>query len=438
MPFNCLIMGAAGRDFHDFLTFFRRRPEFVLRAFTATQIPFISERRFPTALAGPEYADGVPIHLEEELPELIRRYAIDFVFFAYSDIPYADLMHRQSIAQAAGASFVVLGPRHTELTASKPVVSVTAVRTGAGKSPLSQHLALALRSQGKQVAVLRHPMPYGNLEKQGVQRFATAADLDLHQCTIEEREEYLPYVEMGVPLFAGVDYESILRAAEAEADVILWDGGNNDLPFVHPDVSIVVADALRPGHELGFYPGEANLRRADIVVVNKVASAKPEAVKQVRDNTARVNPGAEVIEADLDVRVDDGARMAGKRVLLVEDGPTLTHGGMSWGAARVAADRHGAAAIVDPRPHAVGSIADTFAAYPHLGAVLPALGYSERQRAELTETIRACAPDLVIDGSPARIESLSPVPVVRVHYAFAQQSGRPVAERVIERLGKVG
>lgn len=432
MSHRCIVMGAAGRDFHDFATFLRdRNREFEVVCFTATQIPFIESRRFPAALAGPDYPEGIPIELEDELPRLIREHDIAFVFLSYSDLAYEDVMHKASIVQAAGASFALLGPRHTQLESKLPVLSVTAARTGAGKSPISQAIARSLTDAGRKVGILRHPMPYGDLEKQSVQRFAVPEDLDRHECTIEEREEYEPYLEMGLTLFAGVDYARILAAAEEEADVILWDGGNNDTSFVRAGLSIVVLDALRPGHELRYYPGETNLRMADVLVLNKIANAKPEDLEALRASAAAANPDALVIEADLEVKADDPSAIAGKRVLVVEDGPTLTHGGMSYGAGLLAAEAEGAAEIIDPRPHAVGTIAEAFAKFPHVGRVLPALGYSEEQRAELHATIEACNPDVVVDASPARLDRLLELdrPLVRVRYRFAQRSGPDLLEK---------
>jgi len=438
---RCIVMGAAGRDFHDVQTFFRERPEFRVVAFTAAQIPFIERRSFPRELAGPAYEADIPIHLEAELPRLVREHEVDFVFLAYSDLAHEEVMHKASIAQAAGAGFALLGPRHTQLRSSRPVVSVTAVRTGAGKSPLTQAIARHLVGRGVRTAVLRHPMPYGDLRRQAVQRFATEADLTRAECTIEEREEYEPYVEAGLVVFAGVDYRAVLAAAEREAEAVLWDGGNNDYPFLRPDLSIVVADALRPGHEASYYPGETNLRMADVVVVNKVSGATPEALALVRRNVNELAPGATVVESDLSITVEDAERIRGRRVLVVEDGPTVTHGGMAHGAGLVAARRHGAE-VIDPRPFAVGTVAEAYRRYTHIGPVLPALGYSEAQRHELEETVRRSGADLVLDASPARLDRFLElrVPVVRVRYAFEQRSGPPllglVAAAVERRLGR--
>jgi len=438
--YNCIVMGAAGRDFHVFLSFLKGNENFRVKAFTATQIPFISERKFPRSLAGPGYDDDIPIYDESELPRLIRQYDVDFVFFAYSDISHADLMHKASLVQAAGASFVIAGPDHTQLAARKPVVSITATRTGAGKSPLTQFLARYLTDRGKRVAVIRHPMPYGNLAMQAVQRFVTPEDLDEQECTIEEREEYAPYVDMGIPIYAGVDYQGILDASSKEADVVLWDGGNNDFSFIRPDLDIVVVDALRAGHEIDYFPGEVNFRRADILVISKVRSAAPEAVQGIRERARALNPNAAICTSGLEILVDDPQSMAGKKVLVVEDGPTVTHGGMAYGAGTVAAGKHGAIAV-DPRPYAVGTIADTYAAYPHMGAILPAMGYSEAQREALEQTIRNCVKAegiaCVVNGSPARLERVIDldVPLVSVRYRFEQLDGQPIEERVMTLLG---
>lgn len=435
-PLNCLILGAAGRDFHDFQTFFRDRSDFRVRGFTAAQIPFIEQREFPASLTGPAYAHALPIFSESRLPELIRELDIDFCFLAYSDLSHAEVMHKASLVQACGAGFALLGPRHTQYVAGRPVVSVTAVRTGAGKSPLSQWLARELTATGLRVGILRHPMPYGDLEQQIVQRFATWDDLDRYGCTIEEREEYEPYVEQGLIIYAGVDYGRIIAAAQAESDVLLWDGGNNDFSFLRPTLSIVVADALRPGHETQYYPGETNLRSADVVVINKVGSARPEDVAAVRRTVAEVRAQAVVLEADLELEVDRPELLSGRRVLVIEDGPTLTHGGMSYGAGTLAARRAGAAELVDPREHAVGSLARAFRDFPHLGAVLPALGYSAEQRSELAQTIAASGADVVVDASPCRIDRLFPVslPLVRVRYRFRQVAGPSLLECVREAI----
>jgi predicted GTPase len=428
-------MGAAGRDFHNFLSFLKGNPHFRVVAFTATQIPFIDQRSFPQSLAGAEHASDIPIHDESELPELIRTLGIDFVFFAYSDISHDELMHRASMVQAAGASFVMLGPAQTQLQARTPVISVTATRTGAGKSPLTQWLARNLSGMGLRVAAIRHPMPYGNLEVQRVQRFASHADLSAHNCTIEEREEYEPYVEMGIPIYAGLDYRAILETAQADADVVLWDGGNNDFSFMRPDLDIVVVDSLRAGHEIDYYPGEVNFRRADVLVISKAGSAKPGDIEDIRTRAADLNPGASICTADLEISVEDPARLEGQRALVVEDGPTVTHGGMAYGAGTVAARANGAEPV-DPRPYARGSIRDTFVANPHLEHVLPAMGYSELQRQELRDTIHACCEaegaSLVVDACPGRLDRIITleVPIVRVRYSFTQLDGPPLLEVV--------
>ncbi len=432
MTDRCIVMGAAGRDFHDFLTFLRERPQLKVVCFTAEQIPFIDARTFPASLAGPHYPDGIPIEPESELARLIAEHDVDYVFLSYSDLAHEEVMHKASIVQAAGASFALLGPKHTQLVSRRPVVSVTAARTGSGKSPISQAIARRLADRGVRAAVLRHPMPYGDLAKQAVQRFATPADLDLHACTIEEREEYEPYLDLGLTIWAGVDYRRILAAAEEEAELILWDGGNNDTSFLRADLSVVVLDALRPGHETRYYPGETNLRLADVLVLSKAGQASPEALASLRATAARANPDAVVIEADLVVHAHPEGAIRGRRALVVEDGPTITHGGMPSGAGMIAALAGGAAEIVDPRPHALGTIAKAYASYPHIGPVLPALGYSDAQRRELEETIARAAPDVVVDGSPAHLDRLLAisVPIVQVGYRFAQRSGPDLFARV--------
>jgi len=434
--FNCLIMGAAGRDFHNFQTFFRDRPEFRVRAFTATQIPYIDQRHFPRSLAGPLYDADIPIYPESQLSELIHTLDIDWVFLAYSDLPHVEVMHKASWVESCGASFALLGPRHTQLVAQIPVIAVTAVRTGAGKSPLSQWLAAELLTRDLRAGVLRHPMPYGNLEQQAVERLASFDDLRRFDCTVEEREEYEPYIERGMVVFAGVDYARILAAATAESDVILWDGGNNDFSFVRPTVGICVADALRPGHETSYYPGETNLRMADIVVINKVRGAAAGAVREIRERVVEYNPRAKVIEADLEVEVDRPEALVGRKVLVVEDGPTLTHGGMAYGAGMIAARRYGAQTLVDPRPAAVGSIAAALRDFPHLDRVLPALGYSDAQRRDLAATIEASGADVVLDASPCRLDRLLDLklPLVRARYRFQQVSGEPLLDLVLGRL----
>ena len=384
-----LIMGAAGRDFHNFNVAFRDNPAYQVVAYTAAQIPNIEGRTYPPELAGKLYPEGIPIYAEGQLDVLIRDLAVDQVIFAYSDVPHEYVMHKASEVVAAGADFRLMGTKQTMIEADVPVISVCAVRTGCGKSQTSRRISIILREMGKRLVVVRHPMPYGNLVKQACERFADYDDLDRYECTIEEREEYEPHLDHGTVVYAGVDYERILRQAEQEAEIILWDGGNNDLPFYKPDLHIVVADPHRAGHELRYYPGEANLRMADVVVINKIDTADWDAVEEVRRNITAVNPGAIVIDAASPIFVDDPQAIRGRKVLVVEDGPTLTHGGMAYGAGVVAAKRFGAAEIVDPRPYAVGSIARTFAKYPDTGPILPAMGYSNEQVQELERTINA-------------------------------------------------
>jgi predicted GTPase len=397
---NVIIMGAAGRDFHNFNVFFRDNRQFRVTAFTATQIPDIEGRRYPAVLAGELYPDGIPIHDEEDLSRLIREDKVDQVFFSYSDTPHAYVMHQASLVQAAGASFVLLGPDETMIKSSRPVVSVCAVRTGCGKSQTTRKIALLLKEKGRRVVAIRHPMPYGDLARQAVQRFAAYEDMIQHECTIEEMEEYEPHIKNGIVVYAGVDYGAILEQAEQEADIVLWDGGNNDIPFYRSDLEIVVVDPHRPGHELLYYPGETNFRRADVLVINKMDTAPAEGVAEVKANIQRFNPSAVVVEANSTIHVPEGDEIAGKTVLVVEDGPTLTHGGMKYGAGIVAAEKYGAAHIVDPRPSAVGSIKATFEKYDHLDRVLPAMGYGDEQMAELAETIDRTECDLVISGTP--------------------------------------
>ena len=401
-----IIMGAAGRDFHDFATVFRDDPFVRVVAFTAAQIPGIDARRFPAELAGHHYPDGIPVHPEADLERLVADLDVDEVVFSYSDLSHEEVMHRASRVLATGAGFRLVGPRASMLTSHRPVVAVTAVRTGAGKSPTSRRIGTLLTEQGFRVVLIRHPMPYGDLARMRVQRFASLADIDAADPTIEEREEYEPAVRAGLTVYAGVDYASILHHAEAEADVILWDGGNNDLPFVRPDVHVVVVDPLRPGHELTHHPGEANLRMADIIVVNKVDVALLDDVQQVVRNVNEVNPTATIVEAASPVTLDDGPSLAGATVLVVEDGPTLTHGGMAYGAGTVAARQAGVAQILDPRPYAVGSIADTYGTWPTIGAVLPAMGYGDAQVRDLEATIRASGCDAVVSGTPSDLGRL--------------------------------
>jgi predicted GTPase len=412
-----LIMGAAGRDFHNFNTAYRDDPDIEVVAFTATQIPFIDDRTYPAALAGPRYPDGISIHDEGELVELIRTKEVDDVVFSYSDVSHEFVMHQASKVIAAGANFVLLGPEATFLDAKVPVVAVTAVRTGVGKSQTTRAIAGFLKEAGKKVVAVRHPMPYGDLAAQRVQRYAELADLDRYETTIEEREEYEPHIISGTVIYAGVDYGDILAQAQEECDVLLWDGGNNDLPFYRPTVHIVLVDPLRPGHELRYHPGEANLRMADVILVAKMDSATPEQVAQLDRTIASVNPEATVVKANSKVTVDDPDAIRGKRVLVVEDGPTLTHGEMKIGAGVVAAQRGGAAEIVDPRPWAIGTIAETFEKYD-VGAVLPAMGYSDGQLAEMEKIIAAAEVDLVVVGTPIDLRHVITIdkPAVRVRY----------------------
>jgi predicted GTPase len=416
-----IIMGAAGRDFHDFNVYWKREPNVEVVCFTASQIPNIAGRLYPAALAGPQYPRGIPIHPEHLLESLIRDLRADVVTFAYSDVSYEFLMHQASRVQAAGAGFRLLGPNETMLASAKPVVAVGATRTGCGKSQTSRRIAGILRALGRRVAVVRHPMPYGDLERQRCQRFASYADLEAAQCTIEEREEYEPHLEAGSVVFAGVDYERILRRAEREADVILWDGGNNDLPFFRPDLNIVVADPHRAGDELRYYPGETNVRMADAVIVNKVDTAEAADVARVEANVRALNPRATLIRAASPVTVEDPETIRGKRVLVVEDGPTLTHGGMRYGAGYVAAQRLGAT-IVDPRPYARGSIARVFEEYPQVTEVLPAMGYDGDQISELSATIEAVPCDAVLVATPIDLRSLLHVsrPCTRATYELAE------------------
>jgi predicted GTPase len=429
-----LIMGAAGRDFHNFNVYFRNNPNYEVVAFTATQIPNIEGRVYPAELAGPNYPKGIPIYPESELVNLIRDLRVNQVVFAYSDVSHEYVMHKASVALAAGADFRLMGAESTMLKASVPVVAVCAVRTGSGKSQTSRRVAGILRDMGKRVVAIRHPMPYGDLAKQACQRFATYADMDRHHCTIEEREEYEPHLDRGVIVYAGVDYERILREAEKEADVILWDGGNNDLPFYRPDLHIVVVDPHRPGHEVRYHPGETNLRMADVVVINKVDTADIANITTVRENVFQVNPRATVLEAASPIFVEAPEAIRGKRVLVIEDGPTLTHGEMAYGAGTVVARRLGAAELVDPRPYAVGSIVDTFHKYPNTGALLPAMGYGDKQVRELEETINRTPCDLVLIATPIDLRRVLTIkhPSQRVRYEL-QEIGQPTLKDIVER-----
>ena len=439
-PKRVLIAGAAGRDFHNFNVVYRGRKEYEVVAFTATQIPDIDGRVYPPLLAGDLYPDGIPIRPEAELIDLIREKEVDEVVFAYSDVTHEHVMHMGSRALAAGARFTLLSPHETTLSSSKPVVAICAVRTGSGKSQTTRRVAQLLRDDGKRVAVLRHPMPYGDLTKQVVQRFARYEDLDAADCTIEEREEYEPHLAEGNLVYAGIDYAAILDSAEQEADVIVWDGGNNDTPFVKPNLHLVVVDPHRAGHELRYHPGETNLRMAHVCVVNKVDSAPQEGIDAVLGSIRTHNPEAQIVLAASPFHVEgDASQIAGKRVLAIEDGPTLTHGEMTYGAAVLAAQANGAAELIDPRKCAVGAIAATFAEYPHVGALLPAMGYGKQQREDLSETIRRCAPDLVLIGTPIDLRRLIDIdcPAMRITYRL-QEVGEPTLKDVLGEYGLIG
>jgi predicted GTPase len=429
-----LILGAAGRDFHNFNVVFRNRPYYQVVAFTATQIPDIAGRKYPSELAGPGYPDGIPIVEERDMEKLIRDEGVDVVVFSYSDIAYQNLMHLASRAVAAGADFWLLGTEQTQLKSTAPVISICAVRTGCGKSPLSRKVAEELRKAGLKVVAIRHPMPYGDLAAQAVQRFASVGDMDRHQCTIEEREEYEPHIVNGTIVYAGVDYERILRQAEKEADVILWDGGNNDTSFYESDLEIVVADPHRPGHELAYYPGEVNIRRAAVVVINKVDTASAENIAVVRKNVQLANPAAKVIETACRVTVDHPELIRGRRVLVVEDGPTLTHGEMPYGAGVVAARQNAALQLIDPRPYAVGSIRGTFEKYEHIGSLLPAMGYGAMQCHELEETINRTPCDAVVIATPINLGQILKIkhPTLRVGYEIEERSRPGITDVITE------
>jgi predicted GTPase len=432
-----VVMGAGGRDFHDFNVVFRDDPDTLVVAFTAAQIPGIDGRAYPASLAGPLYPDGIPIRAEEELPAIMAAEAVDEVVLAYSDLSHEEVMHKASLVLAAGPDFRLIGPRATMLEASKPVVAVCAVRTGCGKSQTSRRVGQILLEAGLRVVLVRHPMPYGDLERMRVQRFATLDDIDASDPTVEEREEYETPVRMGMVTYAGVDYGEILRCAEAEADVLIWDGGNNDFSFYAPDLLITVTDPLRPGHELSHHPGETNLRMADVVVVNKIDSAGLESVERVVANVRRVNPAATIVKAASPVTLEEGPSLVGAHVLVIEDGPTITHGGMPFGAGTVAAGQAGATMLVDPRLHAVGSIADTYARYPGIGLVLPAMGYGADQLRDLATTIRAAPCDVVVSGTPVDLARLVDLghPVRRVSYEL-REVGRPTLQDVLAPLAR--
>lgn len=433
MKKKVIIMGAAGRDFHNFNVYYRNNPNYDVVAFTATQIPDIDGRKYPAILCGPNYPKGIPIHAESELPELIKKNNIDEVVFAYSDVLHEYVMSKASWVMSMGPDFILMGPKTTMVKSSKPIISICAVRTGCGKSQTTRKVSEALIAAGKKVVAIRHPMPYGDLAKQKVQRFSTLQDLKKHKCTIEEMEEYEPHIMSGVVVYAGVDYEAILREAEKEADVILWDGGNNDTSFYVPDLEIVVVDPHRPNHEIMYHPGETNLRRADVIVINKMETADAEGIEMVRENIRCLNPNAIVIDGASPLFVDKHGMIKGKRVLVVEDGPTLTHGEMQYGAGYVAAQKFGAAEIVDPRPFVVGEIDLTFKKYPGIGPILPAMGYGKKQVRDLEKTINKAKVDVVVIATPidlGRIVSIKK-PHVRVSYEL-QEIGFPTIKSVLK------
>jgi predicted GTPase len=433
---NVIIMGAAGRDFHNFNVYFRDNPRYRVICFTATQIPDIHGRQYPPELAGNMYPNGIPIKSDERLMEMIKEEKVDLVAFSYSDVPHTEVMHKASQAVAAGADFIIIGASYTMIASTKKVVSVCAVRTGCGKSQTSRQIVQVLKNAGQKVVSVRHPMPYGDLTKQIVQRFATYEDFDKHACTIEEREEYEPVVDMGAVIYAGIDYKKILDQAEEEAEVIVWDGGNNDTPFYKPDVHVVVFDPHRVGHETTFHPGETNMLLADIAVINKVDSADPGDVETLKQTIAQHNPKARIVLADSEVTAENGESMQGKRVLVVEDGPTLTHGNMTFGAGVIAARRYGAAEMVDPRPYLVGSLKQTFDTYPKIGKVLPAMGYGDQQVKDLEATINACECDMVISATPIDLTRLVTInkPLLRVRYEYRNNSDPTLGKLVMEML----
>ena len=427
-----IIMGAAGRDFHNFNVFFRDNPDYRVVAFTATQIPDIEGRVYPPDLAGSLYPDGIPIYPEDALQNLILEHDVEQVVFAYSDVSHEYVMHQASLVNAAGADFRLMGSKTTQVRSTKPVISVCAVRTGSGKSQTTRRVSLILREMGYRIAVIRHPMPYDDLVRQKVQRFASYADLDTHKCTIEEREEYEPHIDNEVIVYAGVDYAAILKAAETEVDIILWDGGNNDFPLIASDYSIVVADPHRPGHEVSYHPGEANVRMADVLIINKVDTASPDNIHIVRENLQKLNPKAIIIEAASPLFVDNPETIRGKRVLVIEDGPTLTHGEMAYGAGWIAARRFGASEIIDPRPYAVGSIQQTYQKYPNTGPILPAMGYGRQMIKDLEKTINKANADMVISATPIDLTRVLKVkaPLQRVRYEL-QEIGQPTLQDLL-------
>lgn len=440
MKKNVIIIGAAGRDFHNFNTYYRGNAAYNVVAFTAAQIPDIDGRKYPAELAGDLYPNGIPIFAESDLPRLIKELNVDDCVFSYSDVPYPRVMGISAIVNAAGANFHLLGPKDTMIKSTKPLIAVGAVRTGCGKSQTSRKVIEDLMAKGLKVVAIRHPMPYGNLVEQKVQRFATIADLAKHKCTIEEMEEYEPHVVRGNVIYAGVDYEAILRAAEQDpdgCDVILWDGGNNDFPFYVPDLNMTVVDPHRPGNELAYYPGEVTLRMADVAIINKMDTARPEAIQTVRENIAKVNPKAIVVDAASPIRVDDPSVIRGKRVLVIEDGPTLTHGEMKLGAGTVAAQKYGASELIDPRPFVVGKLAETFKIYPNIGILLPAMGYSEQQLKDLETTINNTDCDSVVIGTPIDLSREIKInkPNTRVYYDL-QEIGYPTLKEILDDFVK--
>ncbi len=431
-------MGAAGRDFHNFNMVYRDDPDFEVVAFTAAQIPMIGGRPYPPELSGPLYPRGIPIRPEDELPDLIKKYRADQVVFSYSDVSHEYVMHKASLCIALGADFILLGPEKTMIESSRPVISICAVRTGAGKSGVTRYIAGVLKGAGRKPVAIRHPMPYTDLVKNRVQRYGSVSDVRACGCTIEEREEYEPLVGAGVVVYAGVDYKAIVEQAEREADILLWDGGNNDLPFIRPGLEVVVLDPLRAGHELLYHPGEANLRRAGIAVINKVNTAGTEAVAEVEGNIRKLNPKARIVHTASRVHVDGPGRIRGKRVLVVEDGPTLTHGGMAYGAGVIAAREAGAAELMDPRPYAIGSIRETFKEYPHIGKLLPAMGYSDLQMRELKETIESTPCELVLIATPVDLQELLKLKkeTIRVTYDIEETEGAPLKNAIEEFILK--
>jgi len=434
MRAKVIIMGAAGRDFHNFNVYFRDNANYEVVAFTATQIPNIEGRKYPASLAGKLYPRGIEIHPEKDLPQLIKKHGVEQVILAYSDLNYVDVMHKASIVNAAGADFRLMGSNQTALKAKVPVIAICAVRTGSGKSQTTRAIASILRAKGRKVVAIRHPMPYGDLEKQAVQRYATYADLDKNECTIEEREEYEPHIDKGIIVYAGVDYERILRQAEKEADVILWDGGNNDTPFYVPDLHIVIADPHRAEHARLYYPGETNVRMADVVIINKVDTASPKDVELVKQIVRELNPKAKIIQAASPVTVDDPKAIKGKRVLVIEDGPTVTHGEMKFGAGTIAAQNVGVKEIIDPRPFAVNSIKQTFEKFRHLEKVLPAMGYGNQQVKDLQDTINAAKCDAVVSGTPIDLNRVLKAnkPIIRVRYELQVLKGETPLETVLK------